>query len=227
MVRLPTLPVLSGIALAAACIAGSPAQAQVPGECTAPAAGRAKELGCYLLTETPVGALRPGSAYWHIVRYNSRAAADADRRERETVVESLGSHWLFAIEQRPWKPRGGEEVAVIGPLPLPKARTYTARYMEAVSVHGLQSTVHRHSGPEAWYMLSGTQCLEVPGHSLIVNAGHTSLVKAGPPMRLSTLGSTKRRALVLVLHDSAKPWMQMARDWTPQGLCDRVDRSQP
>jgi quercetin dioxygenase-like cupin family protein len=222
VVRLRTLAIVGGLALAGAFIAASPAHAQVPGECTAPAAGRTNELGCYLLTETPVGALSSNTFYWHIVRYKSRASADADRGKHETVVDSLGSHWLFAIEDRRWKPKNGEEVAVIGPLPLPRARSYTARYMEAVSMHGLQSTVHRHSGPEAWYMVSGTQCLEVPGQTLVVSAGHSSLVKAGPPMRLSTLGRTKRRALVLVLHDSSKPWMQMALDWKPQGLCERL-----
>ena len=38
-------------------------------------------------------------------------------------------------------------------------------------------------------------------------------------MRLCTLSSAKRQALVLVLHDSSKPWMSMADDWTPNGLC--------
>ena len=93
--------------------------------------------------------------------------------------------------------------------------------MEAVSVRGFQSAIHRHSGPEAWYMLSGTQCLETPGHTLVVSAGNSSVVRAGPPMRLSTLGSAKRRALVLVLHDSDKPWVTMVDDWKPQGLCER------
>src|SRR3954453_9545418 len=45
------------IALALIGVPGTvtPLHAQVPGECTQAAAGRAKELGCYLLTETPIG----------------------------------------------------------------------------------------------------------------------------------------------------------------------------
>ena len=207
--------------LVAAVCSSAPVGAQVPGECTKPAAGRTTELGCYLLTETSIGPLSGRSVYWHIVQYDSETHAASDRRSRETVVDSLGSHWLFAIADRSWKPRNGREVAVIGPLPLNGASTYTARYMEAVSMHGFLSAIHRHSGPEAWYMLSGSQCLETPGHTLVVNAGRSSIVQAGPPMRLSTLGSSKRRALVLVLHDSNKPWVTMATDWKPQGLCER------
>lgn len=206
-------------AIAACCSA--PLHAQVPGECTKPAAARPSELGCYLLTESLIGPLSERSAYWHIVKFESAAEALADRRSRETVVDSLGGHWLFAIAARDWMPKGGRQVAVVGPLPLVGARSYTARYMEAVSVHGFQSAIHRHSGPEAWYMLSGTQCLETPGRTLVVGEGHSSIVQAGPPMRLSTMGSAKRRALVLVLHDSDKPWVTMVTDWKPRGLCDR------
>lgn len=213
---------LLALAIPTVLMVATPSAAQVPGECTKPAAGRAAELGCYLLTETDVGSLSPSSAYWHIVKYESRAAAEADRGPQETVVESLGRHWLFAIARRSWKPKSGQELAVVGPLPLPRAATYTARYMEAVSVHGFQSAIHRHSGPEAWYMLSGTQCLETPGRTIVVTAGHSSIVPAGPPMRLSTLGAAKRRALVLVLHDSSKPWVNMAPDWEPQGLCEQA-----
>jgi hypothetical protein len=41
-------------------------------------------------------------------------------------------------------------------------------------------------------------------------------------MRLSTVGREKRRALVLVLHDSARPWVTMVPGWTPKGLCERA-----
>src|SRR5438270_13924478 len=78
----------------------TPLHAQVPGECTKPAAGRPSELGCYLLIETPIGQLSRQSAYWHIVRYESAAAAAADQRPHQTLVDSLGSHWLFAIARR-------------------------------------------------------------------------------------------------------------------------------
>lgn len=196
-----------------------PARAQVPGECTAPAEGRAKELGCYLLAQTAIARLPSRGAYWHIVWYRSERSARADRQAEQTVVRSLGKTWLFAIADRRWRPRHGLAVASIGPLPVPLAAGYTARFMEAVSVSGMQSTIHRHSGPEAWYVVSGTQCLETQTGKQIIAAGHTGSVPAGPAMRLGTLGSAKRQALVLVLHDSSKPWMSMADDWTPNGLC--------
>ena len=208
-------PMLGGLFVASS----TSLHAQVPGECTAAAQGRSKELGCYLLAETPIARISAGGAFWHIVRYPTLASAQSDRRDDETVVSSLGRTWLFAIAERRWHPRHGVAVATIGPLPLPAASSYVARYMEAVSVAGMQSTVHRHSGPEAWYVLSGTQCLETEAGRQVVRAGHTGIVPAGPAMRLGTLGAAKRRALVLVLHDSAEPWMSMSSGWSPKGLC--------
>jgi quercetin dioxygenase-like cupin family protein len=45
-------------------------------------------------------------------------------------------------------------------------KPYTARYMEAVFPPGAQPAGsgpgHRHPGLEAWYVLSGAQCLETP-----------------------------------------------------------------
>jgi hypothetical protein len=40
-----------------------------------------------------------------------------------------------------------------------------------------------------------------------------------PPMMLVGTGSSKRQALVLVLHDSSKPMSSFAPDWTPAALC--------
>jgi len=44
-------------------------------------------------------------------------------------------------------------------------------------------------------------------------------VPAGPAMRLSSVGTDTRRSVLLVLHDTAQPWMTNTGDWTPKGLC--------
>ena len=85
-----------------------------------------------------------------------------------------------------------------------------------------QSTApaHRHSGPEAWYTLSGETCLETPEGKMIGRAGGSHvIVPGGPPMHLTATGTETRRALVLILHDSAQPPTTMAPDWTPKSLC--------
>jgi quercetin dioxygenase-like cupin family protein len=91
--------------------------------------------------------------------------------------------------------------------------------MEAVFPPGMQTAVHRHSGPEAWYLISGAQCLQMPDSTIIAHAGRGAVVPAGPPMRLTGMGSETRRSLVLVLHDAAQPWMTMTTDWTPEAKC--------
>ena len=89
---------------------------------------------------------------------------------RSTVVESLGHVWLYTIAEERCKPTAGERVAVILPLPIIKGTTYIARYMEAVFAPVMQTAVHRHSCPEASYVLSGAQCLETPERTLIAKA---------------------------------------------------------
>jgi quercetin dioxygenase-like cupin family protein len=195
--------------------------AGVPGECTQPAAGRANPMGCYVTAEVPVGLLPAGRVYWHLYTYPTRAAAESDSAARSTVVESQGRIWRFTIAGRGWRPAGGTRVAVIGPLPVDHAKQYTARYLEAVSRAGMRSQIHRHSGPEAWYMLEGTQCLEIPGRTIVAGPRQSALVPAGPPMQLGTLGTATRRAVVLVLHDSSQPWVTMEHAWHPAGLCAR------
>jgi hypothetical protein len=72
---------------------------------------------------------------------------------------------------------------------------------------------------EAWYVVAGIQCLETPDGITVVRAGEGSLVPEGPPMMLSSVGTETRRAVLLVLHDSTKPWITPAIQWKPKGLC--------
>jgi quercetin dioxygenase-like cupin family protein len=86
----------------------------------------------------------------------------------------------------------------------------------------MQSTVHRHSGAEAWYVLSGAQCLQTPDGTIIARAGEGAVVQRGPPMRLSSVGSETRRSVLIVLHDTPQPWINRSiSDWQPKGLCPK------
>ena len=51
--------------------------------------------------------------FWHLDVYPTRAAAEAAKGPRGTVVESLGKVWLLTIEKAGWRPAGGERAAEI------------------------------------------------------------------------------------------------------------------
>lgn len=193
---------------------------KVPGGCDVQVAAKTKEVGCYLTATETLDALPAGDVFWHLYEYPTRAAADAAKpRSFGTVTESLGKVWLYVIAAKDWRPAAGQRVAVIGPLRLKPAAQYTARYMEAVFPPGMQTSVHTHSGPEAWYILSGAQCLQTPDGETITRAGQGAVVPMGPPMVLTGVGTELRRSVVLVIHDPREPWMTIATDWKPSKPC--------
>jgi quercetin dioxygenase-like cupin family protein len=108
-------------------------------------------------------------------------------------------------------------------LPITPAKRYIARYMEATFPPNQEwkTSVHRHSGPEAWYVLTGAQCLRTPEHTTVLRAGEGGFVPPGPPMVLTSIGPETRRALVLVLHDESQPWLTNTTEWTPTTECPR------
>src|SRR5882724_983983 len=191
-------------------------------ESCGPVAQRAgREFGCFITAREELGALPKDSAlYWHIDAFTTRAAAEAAKAQRSTVVRSLDRIWLFTIAEGGWRPASGERIAVAGPLPLVEADAYAAVYMEGTFQPGMHSPVHRHPGVEVWYTLEGEQCLETPQGRLVQRAGAPGvMVRGGVPMSLTGTGTGVRRSLVLILQDAAKPRSMLATDWTPAGLC--------
>jgi len=195
--------------------------AQVPGGCDTPVSQRTNEVGCYLTATEALGALPQGPLFWHLYNYPTPAIAKAARGSQGTVVESFGKVWLYTIAGPDWRPTGGERVAVIGPLPIASGKQYTPRYMEALFTPGMKGVPHRHSGPEAWYVLSGAQCLETSEGITVARAGQGAVVPEGPPMAIQSVGTEIRRSVLLVLHDNSQPWMTTATDWQPKGLCPK------
>jgi quercetin dioxygenase-like cupin family protein len=154
--------------------------------------------------------------------YPARAAAETAKGPRGTVVESLGKIWLFTIAEAGWRPSGGKRVAEIGPLAVKPDTDYTAVYLESIYDPGRSAPVHTHSGPEAFYTLTGETCLEIPEGVLRGRGDGNVIVPAGPPMLLTATGATRRRGVVLILHDSSQPATTMGSDWTPKGLCTPI-----
>jgi quercetin dioxygenase-like cupin family protein len=186
-----------------------------------PVSERTQQTGCYIIALETLKNLRAKPLFWHIYSYRSvEAAIRAKGTAAGTDVESLGHAWLFNIAPADWKPTEGKREALIGPLSVMPGKTYVARYMESIIPPGPGGTpVHRHPGPEAWYLLAGIQCIRTPGKTLLLHAGETAFVAGGVPMTLTHSQTVTRRALVLVLQDSSQPWMTKANDWKPDTQC--------
>jgi quercetin dioxygenase-like cupin family protein len=207
---------LTGLALSAPVV-----KAQVPGACAKPVSERTGEFGCYVDTNEVLSELPKAPMFWHLYNFPTRAAAQALKIPNSTVVESFSKVWLYMIAEESWKPSGGERVAVIGPLPIAADKQYTARYMQAVFKPGMQAHPHHHSGPEAFYLVSGSQCLETPDGITVSHAGESAIVPQGDLMTVQSAGTQTRRALVLVLHDTSQPWQTLTTEWKPKGLCPK------
>jgi len=193
--------------------------AQAGKGCETPVAERKSPLGCYLVAIHPLGRLPAGELFWHIYSYPTIAGANAEKTSRSSVAQSHDSVWLYTIAEKSWRPTMGERRALIGPLDHSPDVAYTARYMEGTVPPGARTPVHVHAGSEAWYVLEGAQCLETPDGITVVRAGESALVRQGPEMMLSSVGTATRRTLILVLHDASQPWTVENTPWKPKGLC--------
>ena len=178
------------------------------------------EFGCFNIATVTGLQFSQASVYWHLRAFPSRKAAEAAKSASGLVVEEDGRVWLSEFGPRDSAPRGGEAVAIIGPMQLPTAKSYAAVLSYAVMRPGDNSRVHTHPGPEGWYVLAGEQCLETPAGASRGRAGGTMTVGGNTPMELNVTGSTVRRAFALVIHDAAQE-RGIPSDWKPSGACNR------
>jgi hypothetical protein len=210
-------------------IDGSCALGQTPPRRTClPISERAgRDVGCWLIVAAPLGQLSQSAVFWHLDAYPTRAAAEAVKGPRGTVVEALGKVWLFTIGEAGWRPSDGVRVAEIGPIIVTPGQDYIAQYAEGISNPGDVTPKHRHPGPEAWYTTTGSFCAETPegktvvagpGQGIVIQADHTGWSM----MTLVATGREVRRSLFLVLHQSAHGWTAPAPEWTPKGLCQNI-----
>ena len=176
------------------------------------------EFGCFNVGVATGLHFSQASVYWHLRAFPSREAAEAAKSATGIVVEEDGRVWLSEFGPRNTAPRGGEAIAVVGPLQLPAAKGYAAVLSYAVMRPGDNSRVHTHAGPEGWYVLAGEQCLETSAGAHRARAGGTMTVRSNTPMELNVTGQTLRRAFALVIHDSAQE-RGTPSDWKPSGAC--------
>lgn len=175
------------------------------------------EFGCFNIGTVKELHFRQAAVYWNLYTFRSRKAAEAARSATGIVVEEDGRVWLSEFGARR-APRGGKAVAIVGPLQLPVAKSYSAVLSYAVMRPGDSSRVHTHPGPEGWYVIAGKQCLETPAGANSASAGQTMRVPPNVPMELNVTGTTIRRAFALVIHDSTQE-RGVPSDWKPSGKC--------
>lgn len=192
-----------------------------PGDTCKPANTRTQQIGCWILADNPVGQITKPDVFWHLDGYATRAAAEADKGPRGTVVESYGKVWLMTIEDKNWRSAHGKRVAEIGPLPVVAGEKYSAQFMEADFTPGMTAPTHVHSGPEAWYAVGGETCLETSDGRMQIShvGGAPVIVPMGIAMHLAAIGTAERRSIVIILHQSSKHATTVVHDWTPKGLC--------
>lgn len=219
--------VISALAFSAGSAAGQQ-PGDIPGRCVDPPSTRRSEIGCYLLSNERVDTVPAGPLYWHLYSYPTRAAAESASAVgggqdvvTGVVIEAFGKVWRFTIAGGRWTPSSGQREGIVGPLPVPTAAAYRVRFMEgAFPPHaGMLTTVHRHSGSEAWFMISGAQCLRTPDSTMVLRVGEGGVVPSGPAMVLTSIGPEIRRSFVLVLHDASQPWLTNTSEWKPTTEC--------
>jgi len=177
------------------------------------------QMGCWILSEEKLGQLPQKPLFWHLFNYPTRAQAEMAKGPRGTVFDAFQKTWLSTIGEPGWQAPGGVRVAEIGPIPGISNEPYTASYEESGNAQGVVTAIHRHDGPELFYTLVGELCVETPDGMKLGHAGESTIAPPGVPMQLTNIGTERRRSLVLVLHESAKPLATPVSDWTPKGLC--------
>jgi quercetin dioxygenase-like cupin family protein len=187
---------------------------------------KSNDTGCQVLGRMKVPQFPDTSLIWYLNRFPTRSAAEAAKVQNSLVAEAEGKFWLFSFGSKSAAAKSGDLVASIGPLQLtsdklPKASMYEIVAGLAVMPPGMYTRVHIHPGPEAWYVLSGEQCLETPAGVMKAGTGESMFAPPMTPMRLTNSGSSIRHALFIVIHDSNQPWTIPTNDWKPSGACDR------
>ena len=206
-------------------VTGSRASAQSVaafGTCVPRAQAQSDSVGCFIIVDNPVGTAGAKPLYWFVTRAPKRMSTIATQHGNTTLIDAFGSKWLMTIGTKDASVNQGKLIARIGPLPLTPGKSYSALYMEASMTPGMKSAIHRHSGPEAWYTLSGETCLETSAGTSVGRAGGPPvIIPGGLPMELTATGKSLRRSLVLILHDSTRPPTMMETKWKPTGSCSK------
>lgn len=188
--------------------------------CARPAEEHVGQPGCFHDGSVDLGVVA-GQRWWHIDEFPDIESAKKAATPQSYAGVILGRALVQTVNDKAdWTAPGGKHVSTVGPLPIDGKVARTARFMEATFTEGMTlAASHRHSGPEAWYVFEGAQCLESPKGATIVRAGESSWIEEGPSMHLSHYGEGVRKALVLIIHRSDMSSQTVTPEWKAKGLC--------
>uniref|UniRef100_B0T858 Cupin type-2 domain-containing protein n=1 Tax=Caulobacter sp. (strain K31) TaxID=366602 RepID=B0T858_CAUSK len=197
-------------------------QAQATSRTCAGQAGETPGPAC-LVAHQDLGGLPQGPLYWSIYTFADARAAERAKPPHGAVVQAFGRVWLFDVGGKGGELEGGRHLVDVGPLPIETAQgDFGAEYLKSTFAPGATAPVHVHSGPEAFYAISGASCLETPdGVQVARGAGHSLMVRRGPPMLLMAIGQETRQGFALILDGEGGPPTTLTSAWTPKGLCPK------
>lgn len=182
-----------------------------------------------LMAHQSLGTLSGPSVYWQLYTYDDTVAAAREQPPNSTVVFAFGQVWLFIVGPQGFVPKDGKRVAEVGPIPVDGDTVYAVEFLKSTFSPGMEAPLHVHSGPEAFYAISGDTCIETPdGVQYGKGPGNTQFVRGGPPMLLMAPGPYPRKGFAMILHDHSLAPTTLVKTWTPKGLCNRQnDIGQP
>ena len=176
-----------------------------------------------LMAHQPLGKLSGPSVYWQLYTYDDTVTAAHEQPPNSTLVVAFGRVWLFIVGPQGFVPKNGTRVAEVGPIPIEgdTDTVYAAEFLKSTFSPGMEAPVHVHSGPEAFYAISGDTCIETPeGVQFGKGPGNTLFIRGGPLMLLMAPGPDPRKGFALILHDNSRAPTTLVKTWTPKGLCN-------
>ena len=184
---------------------------------------RPSDVDCALLVQKQFATLPSGDLVLRIENFATIDGAKAAATPASAVVEASGKVWLLTLSSKGQRSHDGQFVTEVGPIPpIPYAANYVMDVAEAdlgtANKEAVARAIHTHPGPEVFYLLTGEQCLETPNGVTKARAGEGMSAPANTPMQLNIMGQSKRDAFFIVIHDAAKPRVNVS-DWQPRGLC--------
>lgn len=198
------------------------AQAQATSRTCSGLAGETPGPAC-LVAHLDLGALPQAPIYWNIYTFDDVQSAERAKPSQGTILQAFGQVWMFNLGGPGGQFEGGHHLADVGPLPIGGGESqFSAEYLKSTFAPGMTAPVHVHSGPEAFYAITGGTCLETPdGIQIARGAGHSLMVRQGPPMLLMAIGQEVRQGFALILHQEGSVPTTLTSAWIPEGLCPK------
>lgn len=188
------------------------------------AGGRIGSTACTIFAKRTVREFpgRADTVAWNLTAFPTRAAAESRGTATSAVVEMDNRFWLLNVAPNVGREAHAEHTASVWPIPLPLAKSYEIIFAYVAVPPGAHSAIHVQSGPEAWYVLAGSQCVETPDTVLHIGRGGGGLVPADTPLYLVATGTTTRRAFFVIVHDAGRPFYTEIDSWHPRGKCGKT-----